>query len=364
MALDAANRGAKIATRAQIELLAQLAQPIGRGGLEANEDARTPRLPGQRHQLVVVGEIDGGLGNPFLAQLGLGQGTKKLLGASDVVGPRADQIVVDHQNALLWNGGEFTNHVVDRALPVLGAVEDGHAAEAAIQGTATRRLDRAEGVALGQQILPRGHEVPYRHMATVVLALQLARLRVQKNLGPHGFPLLGHDRVHPLQNLLGAHGGVNAAHDDGYAEATEVRRDLVSPYRLRGECGDAHQIRARHGGIVEWPQVFVEDGHLPVRRRQTGQHQQAKRFPDAVAVPAVLLRGDAADQWIGRVDQIQAHRAPSLKGRTVRFEFLACACGFRMRVGQTAPYYLIHRLRSRQCHGIVIFVLPRRMTGM
>ena len=295
MALDAADRGAKVAAGAQVEFLAELAQAVRGRGLEADEDAAAAGLPSQRHQFVVVGEIDGGLGNPLLAQLGLAEGAKEILGAGDVIRARADEVVVDDQNALLWNGGELANHVVDGTLPVLGAVEGRHAAEATIQGAAARGLDGAKGIALGQQILARGHEVLDRHVAAIVVTLQLPRLHVLEYLRPDDFGFLGHHRVHLPQNFVQAHGCVNATHHHGNAEAAKVRSDLIGPRRLRRERGDAHQIRPRHGRVVGAAQVLIQDGHFPLGRRLARQHQQTQRLPDTVAVPPILFGGDAAD---------------------------------------------------------------------
>ena len=150
VALDTPNGSAEIAPGAQVEFLAQLTQTFGATGLEADEDAPTSRRPGQRHQLFVVREVDGGLCNPLLVQLGPGDSPKQILRPSNVVISRADKVVVDKQDTLLGNGRELGDHIRDGTLAILGSIEGSHAAEAAIQGTAARRLNRTEGIALGQ----------------------------------------------------------------------------------------------------------------------------------------------------------------------------------------------------------------------
>ena len=146
VALDAPHGGAKVPALDQIELLAEFAQPFRRRRLEADEDAAAPGLGRQRQEFFVVGKVDGGLGHPFLAQVCLGQGAEQVLGAGDVFRARADEVIVHHQNAFLTDGLEFADNLGDGSLPVLGSVEGGHAAEAAIEGTAAGGLDGTEGI--------------------------------------------------------------------------------------------------------------------------------------------------------------------------------------------------------------------------
>jgi len=82
---------------------------------------------------------------------------------------------------------------------------------------------------------------------------------------------------------------MNAAHDDGYAEAAKVSGHLIAAIRLRGEGGDAYPGQAAHGLIVRHAQVFVNDRDFPLRRGQARENHEAEWFPYAVTVPAALL---------------------------------------------------------------------------
>ena len=56
---------------------------------------------GETVELVVVREVDRGLGNPFLAQVRPGEGAEQVFRAGDVLGARADEVVVHHQDPFL-----------------------------------------------------------------------------------------------------------------------------------------------------------------------------------------------------------------------------------------------------------------------
>ena len=86
--LDAPHGGGKVAASLKVELLAEFPQPFRRQRLEADEDAPAAGSCGQRQHLLVVGEIDRGLGDPFLAQVRLDHGAEQVLGAGDVLGSR------------------------------------------------------------------------------------------------------------------------------------------------------------------------------------------------------------------------------------------------------------------------------------
>ena len=66
---------------------------------------------------------------------------------------------------------------------------------------------------------------------------------VIQDLRPDGLGLPRDHRVHARHDLVGAHGRVNAAHHDRHAESAEVSGHCVGAVRLRGERGDAHQVR-------------------------------------------------------------------------------------------------------------------------
>jgi len=97
---------------------------------------------------------------------------------------------------------------------------------------------------------------------------------------------------------------VNAAHDDGYALASEASGHFIGAVRLRGESGNADQVRPRHGQIVRHAEVLVHDCNFPFRWGQSRENHKAERFPHAVTVPAALLDFDDADKRVGGVDQI------------------------------------------------------------
>ncbi len=217
---------------------------------------------------------------------------------------RADKVVVHHQNTFLTDALEFADDIGDGPLAVMSPVERRHAAEAAVQGTAARGLNRAEGIPFVQQIvLGEGDGVDLRE-AAVIPALQTAVLGVLEDLRPDALGFARDDRVHALHGLVQAHGCVNTAHDDRHAQAPEVRGHFIGPVRLRGESSDAHQVRQRHRRIVRHAEVLVNDRDFPLRRGQARKNHKAERFPHPVTVPAAFPDSDDADERVGRIDQI------------------------------------------------------------
>ena len=94
--------------------------------------------------------------------------------AGDVVITRADEIVVNDQDVFLADGPKFPHDFRDRPLAVAGAIERGHAAEGAVQGTTACRLDRPKGVSRAQQIITgAGHRIDIGE-AALIAALQAA----------------------------------------------------------------------------------------------------------------------------------------------------------------------------------------------
>ena len=142
-----------------------------------------------------------------------------------------------------WNSRD---DVGDGPLAVMGPVERRDAAEVAVQRTAARGLDRAEGISGLQKIVPGGRIWLDLGESAVVAALERAVPDVLEDLRPDAFGFARDDRVHALQGLVQAHGGVNAAHDDRHAQAPEVGGHFIGAGGLRGERRDAHQVRARH----------------------------------------------------------------------------------------------------------------------
>ena len=144
--LYAPHGGAEVPALQQVEFLAEFPKPFRRGGFKADEDASAPGLRGQRQEFFVIGEVDGGLGNPFLSQVRLCHGAEQVLGAGDVFRARADEVVVHHQNTFLTDRLEFPHDIRNGPLPVVGPVERRHAAEAAVQRTAACGLNGSEGI--------------------------------------------------------------------------------------------------------------------------------------------------------------------------------------------------------------------------
>ncbi|MHC4412357.1 MAG: hypothetical protein ACYSW6_05200 [Planctomycetota bacterium] len=91
---------------------------------------------------------------------------------------------------------------------------------------------------------------------------------------------------------------MNAAHDYGYTQIAEVSGHLIGAVRLRGESGNAHQVRLRHGLIVWHAEVLVHNRDFPLRWCQPGENHKAERFPHAVTVPAALPDIDDAHKRI------------------------------------------------------------------
>ncbi len=310
-----ATDAARFRPLSRLNRLPTSVSPSAARRLEPDEDPRASRPRRQRQQLFVVGEIDRRLRHPFLAEIGRRERPKKGLGAGDVLGPGADQVVVHHQDALLGNRLELPDHLGNGALAVMGAVEGGDAAERAVHGTAARRLDRPEGVVTGEEVVAGRPDRVHFRQAPVVPWLQAPGGGVRQHVWPGGFGLSRDNRVHVRHHFVDAHGGVDPAHHDGHAQAPKAGRDFVGARRLRGERRDADQIRKRLLVVARDPDVLVEQGDVPLGRGQAGQRHQAERLPDAIAVPPALLEPDDADQRIGRVDQVESHGIGTSRGR-------------------------------------------------
>ena len=319
----------------RLNFLPSSRSPSGVGGLEADEDAPAPGSRGQRHEFLVIGEVDRDLGDPLLSQVGLGHGAEQLLGARQMLGSRADEIVVHHKHALLADQAELPHDIRDGSLPVAGSVDRRHAAEAAAQGAAARGLDRPEEVPRRQEIMTCRRDLVQLEALSVIAALQVAVPGVVQDLRPDGIGFPRDHRIHPLHDFVCAGGRVNAAHDDGDAETAEVGGHFVGAVRLRGEGGDADQVRARHGRIVRHAEVLVYDRDLPRRRGQTGEGHEAERLPHAVAVPAVLLDPDHAHERVGWVDQTQSHGVLALIGGHLRLVLSATGWPLHSRCDDT-----------------------------
>ena len=222
VALDPGHRCGQVPPLEQVEPFADLGEPLGRRRLEPDEDAPAPGSRGQRQQFLIVGEVDRGLRHPFLAEVRRRERPEQVLGARDVIGPGADQVVVHDQDPLLPNRPELAHDVRDGPLAVAGAVERGDAAERAVHRTAARRLDGAERVVAGQQVVPGRPNRVHVGEASVVPRLQAARGRVREHLRPDGVGLPGDDRIHVPRRLVDAHRRVDAPHDDRDAQAGET----------------------------------------------------------------------------------------------------------------------------------------------
>src|SRR5208337_5689245 len=109
-----------------------------------------------------------------------------------------------------------------------------------------------------------GRNPVYLGEASVIPALQAAVPTVLQDLRPDAFGLPCDDRVHTLHGLVHAHGCMNATHDHGHAQAPEVSGHIIGTVRLRGESGNAHQVRPRHGRIVGHAEVLVHDRDFPL----------------------------------------------------------------------------------------------------
>ena len=307
MPLDARHRRREASSFEEVEPLADLGQALRGRGLEPDEDARASRFRGERQQLLVVGEVDHGLRNPRLAEVRVCQRAEQRLGACEVLGSGADQVVVHHQDAALGDRPELAHDLRNGALAIPGAVEGRHAAERAVHGTPARRLNRPERIVSGEQVVPGRLDRLRSGEPPVVASFQAPVGGVFQHLRPDrvGFPC--HDRVHTRHRFVDAHRGVDAAHDDGHAQAAIASREFVGARRLRRERRDADKVGRRQRPAAWSSDVLVEQGDVPLGRRQPGEHHQAEWLPHAIAVPPALLEPDDADQRVRRVDEMESH---------------------------------------------------------
>ena len=198
--VDALHRRAEVSTPDEVELLAELPEPLRRRRLEPDEDSLAPGLGGQLQQLLVIGEVDRGLRNPLFAEVRLRHGAEQRLGAGDVLEARPDEIVVDQQDPLLRDALELPDDVRDGPLAVRGAIEGSHAAESAVQWTAAGGLNGAERVAPREQVVPGRADILDLGQPAVVPALQAAPPHILEDLRPDALGFPRHDRVDPLRH--------------------------------------------------------------------------------------------------------------------------------------------------------------------
>ena len=142
---------------------------------------------------------------------------------------------------------------------------------------------------------------------SVIPAFEATMTGILQDLPPDALGFPRDDRVHTRHGLVRTHGGMDATHDHGHAQTPEVSGHFISAVRLRGESGNACQVRSRHARVVRHAQILIPDRHLPLRWGQTGQDHQTERLPDAVMVPAVLLDFARGNEWVSGVYQMEAH---------------------------------------------------------
>ena len=201
----------------------------------------------------------------------------------------------------------------------MGAVERRHAAEAAVQGAAARRLDGSEGVSLGEQIVSRDRDIAQIGPAAFVARVQASVSRVFKDAGPHSLGLSRDDGIRMLPGFVLAHRRVDASEHDRHAEAPEKPGDFVGAIRLRREGSDSHEVRPGHALVVRHAEILVDDRDVPFRRGQAREHQEAERLPYAVTIPAAFLDSDDVDEGIRRIDQVQFHNRHAFVGERFLF---------------------------------------------
>ena len=105
------TEAADIAPREHDDFLPSSGRPSGSGRFEADEEADATGLFGQVEQFLVVGDVDGGLTDPFLAGVGLDHGAEEFLGALDVLRLAADEVVIDDEHLVLGDRLELLHHI-------------------------------------------------------------------------------------------------------------------------------------------------------------------------------------------------------------------------------------------------------------
>ena len=163
-----------------------------------------------------------------------------------------------------------------------------------------------------------------RPQAAVVPALQSSMRGVLEYLRPNGVGFPCHDSVHARQRFTDAHRRVDAAHDNRRTLAANAGRNLAGARRLRGERRDADQVRTRHLLVARHRDILVDQGDIPLRRGQAGQHHQAQWLPHSIAVPPALLEPDDAHQRVRRVDEMKAQGLPPGAPRGGVLDVRAC----------------------------------------
>src|SRR5262249_43135658 len=149
--VDALDRVATVAAAGlQVELLVEELEGLRLDGLEAAEHPDAGGLGHPVQDLVVLRDVDGCETEPVLADPAFGhltiQGHRALVGQPAV--PVEVLVAPDHAAILAFELLELVQQIVDRALPVLAALEERDEAELAGVRAAGRRDRGREAIAV------------------------------------------------------------------------------------------------------------------------------------------------------------------------------------------------------------------------
>src|SRR5262249_22613476 len=134
----------------QVELLVEELEGLRLDGLEADEHPDAAGLGHPVQNLVVLRDVDGREAEPVLADPAFGhlaiEGHRALVGQPAM--PVEVLVAPDHAAILAFELLELVQQVVDRALPVLAALEERDEAELAGVRAARRRDRSREAIAV------------------------------------------------------------------------------------------------------------------------------------------------------------------------------------------------------------------------
>ena len=311
--LDHAAAGADV-----LEFLC-LAQRGLIGALDADEDGDDVGLDHQRHQLRIIGEVDGrfgeeGQGIAFLL-LPVRQRAQHRLDGLLV----ADEVVVDDEDrahSLTSQRGHLGDDLRAGLETGTPAEHDDDVAELAGKGAAPRKLYAAVEVMLHFQEI----EARHRHMAHVgALALLIAPLMAR--VGPIGqkarpglLGLADEDDIGEIGEICLVDGDPRAAHDGEDPAPLQLGENLGHAEALNAHARDADDIGGGAALEIDCLDVLIDQRDAMGRGRQRRQQRQARdrqigRFAEegegVLDPPVGHLEARIDDDYVGHSSRLK-----------------------------------------------------------
>jgi hypothetical protein len=264
------------------------------GTLDADEDREEADLLHEAQQLVVVGEVHGGLGRELERPVSLLEPRlevgeellRELLVADEVVVYEIDVTSIAEVVERL----QLLQHLLRRLRPRHAAVELDDVAEFALKGAAAAPLHRhVEIVFELEEVEARAGRL--RDIGSVGIDVDLLRgagREVFQEPGQREFGLAQHEVIGFVIEV-GAARGVGSPDDDPLAPPLRLPDEMKRVPLLRDHSADEHDVGPREEFGAPRLDVAVHEPHLPVLWQQGGHRDEPERR-SRVACPGEAAR--------------------------------------------------------------------------